>query len=105
MRQILQCAEVEDYLVVVPGIISDGKRDVLFGGSDHDGLVDQLHCFFPDWVFDLVTPESEDTECFLFSQSPTPRRASLTLIIISSDGRPRFSGPKAVSSSTTDATI
>ena len=61
MRQYLQGTEVQHDAVVVTGLVSYCERDVLLGGSDQDGLIDQLHRFLPDRVLDLVSAESEDT--------------------------------------------
>ena len=54
-------------------------------------------CFCP--------PESMDGEDSARSRMPTSVSASSTRLRISSEGTPRFSSPKAQSSSTTVATI
>src|SRR3989442_6523784 len=53
-------------------------------------------CFWP--------PESRCGSCWRYSAISTTRRASSTRATISAGGSPRFSGPKATSSSTTVAT-
>ena len=56
-----QGAEVQYYLVVVPGFIPDRERDVLFSRGYSDRFIDQFHRFLPDRVFDLVAAQGEDT--------------------------------------------
>ncbi len=53
-------------------------------------------CFCP--------PDNRCGACFLYSSIPTFSNASSTLTLISSGGTPKFSGPKATSSSTIVAT-
>ena len=68
----------------------------------HFGLIARMpamatRCFWP--------PDSLAAECLAYSVIPTAFRHSSTVRRISAGGIPKFSGAKATSSSTTEATI